>query len=472
MLFKYFLIEEYRKYSNLFGKLLFVMFSLICFGGGVLFILSYPYLTQIFSFNQLMFFLVLVFFIFGISVGSYSLMTTESFFKKSKTTHLNYSLKIHPVNVSTIRVKHILKDILFYFLFWILPVILGLRVGMHFFSEGIPYLGMLLSQEGMLYLTITLFFVFGYSLSSILSVLYNNHRKIFFATVVLIVGFFIFINMNNIYLFIRDMINSTSSFLINFTIFSLLSLISLYYVSHVDIKHKEKTVIESSFRKVNNYVKKVIKKKSQSVLASKQILDFNRSFMGFGKILFLFMLPLVLILIIVYIFMNFVPIFNIVFLFSVLFAQFASTTYTMLCEFDEIDEYFTLPILVKDVISSKMYLYYFVNSVVILVILLYSPFGIIDSLLGILLYLVVQTYSMSVLIYLGGLSPHLRLYNSKLFALYLIYILPFLIILLVLSSFNFLFTLPLLVFLLYRSYSLIKLSFDKWEYLEKELVGN
>ena len=217
---------------------------------------------------------------------------------------------------------------------------------------------------------------------------------------------------------------------------------------------------------------KLIKSKKQSILVSKQILDFKRSFMGFGKIIFLFMLPLALILLIVYLFMNFVPIFNIVFLFAVLFAQFASTTYTMLCEFDEVDEYFTFPLRVKDLILSKVYLYYIINSIVILLIMLYSPFSIVDSLLGVLLYLVVQSYSLSVLIYLGGLSPHLRLYNSKIFILYLIYLLPFLILLLVLSSFNFWLTLPLLAYLLFRSYSLMKLSFGKWEFLEKELVGN
>ncbi|MFW6046214.1 MAG: hypothetical protein ACOCP4_00185 [Candidatus Woesearchaeota archaeon] len=472
MLFKYFLLEEYRKYTNLFGKVLFVMFSLICFFGGALFILAYPYLTQIFSFNQLMFFLLLVFFIFGISVGSYSLMTTESFFTKSKTTHLNYSLKIHPIKISSIRIRHISKDLLFYYLFWVFPVIFGLRLGNYLFASGIPYLRITFYQELMVYSSIILFFLFGYALSSFMAVIYNNHKKGFYLISFSVFLSFFFINLNNIYIYVRDMLNVPFNYLLNSFILIFLSCVFLYYISNIKIKYVEKNIFSSSILKINDKISKITKSKTQSILVSKQILDFKRSFMGFGKIIFLFMIPLVLILLIVYLFMNFVPIFNIVFLFSVLFAQFASTTYTMLCEFDEVDEYFTFPLRVKDLILSKVYLYYIVNYVVIFLIMLYAPFGLVDSLLGVLLYLVVQTYSLSVLVYLGGLSPHLRLYNSKIFISYLIYLLPFLILLLVVSSFNFWLTLPLLAYLLFRSYYLLKLSFGKWEFLEKELVGN
>ena len=215
MLFKYFLLEEYRKYTTLFGKILFIMFSLICFFAGILFILAYPYLTQIFSFNQLVFFLLLVFFIFGISVGSYSLMTTESFFTKSKTTHLNYSLKIHPVKISSVRIRHIFKDLLFYYCFWVFPVILGLRLGNYLFASGIPYLRITFIQELMIYSTIILFFLFGYSLSSFMTIVYNNYKKAFYSILFLGLLGLIFLNLNNIYLYVRDIVNISFNYILN-----------------------------------------------------------------------------------------------------------------------------------------------------------------------------------------------------------------------------------------------------------------
>jgi hypothetical protein len=311
-------------------------------------------------------------------------------------------------------------------------------------------------------------YLLGHTTTLFLGSLYFQNKKISLIVMISIV----FLGAYGYYLIKQEFLDTiiNSVFNLRFLIISMFIIFILFYTSSKfkDNEGSKKKKIKKQSKIESKLLNLFLKKDNIKYIIIKNLIDFKRSPGGYGKFIFLFIIPYLMVLLVLKLFSRFVDLLNTAEIFSILFGQFLATTYITLTEFEEPNEYLIYPIKLKKIIKSKMILYFIINSFGFLFILYESKQDLILFLRSVLLFIIVQTYAFAITFYLGGLRPHIRLYNAKIFLKYIIYILPFLIALIVLDSFSFYYSIIILMFLFFRSFYLINLGIQKWTYLEKE----
>ncbi|HWQ47794.1 MAG TPA: hypothetical protein VN414_02390 [Methanosarcina sp.] len=464
-IFKSMLKEEWRMHSNLFGNNGFSLFP------GFIFLLTFfvslvlPVFSEIFTYAQIALGMHYLFLLMGGMVGAFGLMGREFMNRRfGQASLIAYSSRTLPVSERLIFANFLVKDIVYYFILYVLPFIAGFALAAALIPAGNFHFPVILL---LLLLTLSLSFMIGLSLVFFLSTIYAHSGKLL--TLVLLAGciFMLFISGNldseifyilpSLSFFLRP---SKSQFLLSFGLIILPSALSMLFLK-VDFPQTKKSFPNSFSRlceKFGSY--------RYAAFAAKDFLDLKRSEGGLGKLIFSFLMPAALIWLLLSVLGGVLQALNTLILFSLVLGVLFSSMYNWLTEYDIFASYAFFPLKVSDMIRSKLNTYLFLNLIPLILLipltLRKDPEVLLPSLL---LFFSISLYMVSILIYLTGLSPSINLYNGRTFAVYTFSIMPLLLVNIILSMFGPYYVLVNLLLVPLALY-LLGQSFRKWDWIE------
>jgi hypothetical protein len=467
-IFKIMIKEEWRMHSNIFGNSNFALFPLFIFLFTFIISLILPVFSEIFTYAQIAFWIHYFFLLVGGMVGAFGLMGREFMNRRfGQASLIAYSSRMLPVSQRVIFANFIVKDIVYYFILYVLPFITGFALAVKFVhSDNFSLTGTLLT----LLLTLSLSFMIGLSLVFFLSTVYAHSGKLFILGLLGVTVFLLFVsgNMDSEFLYSLPslslfLIPSRNQFLLSLLFITVPSALSIIFLK-VDFPQAKKS-FPNSFSKICEYLGSY----RYAAFIAKDSLDLKRSEGGFGKIIFSFLLPAALVWMLLLALGKVIPVLNTLIFFSLILGVLSSSMYNWLTEYDIFASYNFFPLKVSDMIKSKLNSYFILNLIPFIIITMLAfnkePAILLSSLL---LDISISVYMVSILVYLTGLSPSINLYNGKTFATYAISIIPILIISIILSMFSpsyvlvDLLLIPLAVYLLRQSYR-------KWDRIESSL---
>lgn len=464
-IFKSMLKEEWRMHSNLFGNTGFSLFPGFIFLFTFFVSLVLPVFSEIFTYAQIALGMHYLFLLLGGMVGAFGLMGREFMNRRfGQASLIAYSSRTLPVSERLIFANFLVKDIVYYFVFYVLPFIAGFALAAALIPAGNFHFPVTLF---LLLLTLSLSFMIGLSLVFFLSTIYAHSGKLL--TLVLLAGciFMLFISGNldsGIFYILPSLsfflLPSKNQLLLSSGLIILPSALSILFLK-VDFPQAKKSFPNSFSRlceKFGSY--------RYAAFVAKDFLDLKRSEGGLGKLIFSFLLPAALIWLLLSALGKVLPALNILVLFSLVLGVLSSSMYNWLTEYDIFASYAFFPLKVSDMIRNKLNSYLFLNlAPLILLIPLTLKRDPAVLLPALLLFLSISLYMVSILIYLTGLSPSINLYNGRTFAVYTLSVMPLLLVNIILSMFgpyyvlvNFLLV-PLSLYLLGQ-------SFRKWDRIE------
>jgi hypothetical protein len=467
-IFKSMIKEEWRMHSNIFGNRGFALFPLFIFLFTFFVSLILPIFREIFTYAQIALGMHYFFLLVGGMVGAFGLMGREFMNRRfGQASMIAYSSRTLPVSQRVIFANFLVKDIVYYFILYVLPFIAGFALAAELVPSGSFRLpGTLFT----LLLTLSLSFMIGLSLVFFLSTVYAHSGKLFISGLLVITVFLLLIfgNLDSELFYSLPSLSfflapSGSQLLLSLLLITVPSALSLIFLK-VDFPQAKKS-FPNSFSKICGYLGSY----RFAPFIAKDSLDLKRSEGGVGKIIFAFLLPAALIWMLLSALGKVIPILNPLTLFSLILGILSSSMYNWLTEYDIFASYVFFPLRVSDMIKSKLNSYFILNlipfAILTLIALKKEPAALLPSLL---LYLSISVYMVSILVYLTGLSPSINLYNGKTFAIYALSIIPILLISIILSMFSSYYVLvdllliPLAVYLLRQSYR-------KWDRIESSL---
>jgi hypothetical protein len=467
-IFKSMIKEEWRMHSNLFGSGGFTLFPVFIFLFTFSVSLVLPVFREIFSDAQIALGMHYIFLLLGGMIGAFGLMGREFMNRRfGQASLIAYSSRTLPVSQRRIFADFLLKDIVYYFVLYVLPFVGGFALATELVPAGnFEISGTLL----VLSLTLSLSFMIGLSLVFFLSTIYAHSGKLLISSLLVLSIFLLFISGNlnsNVFYSLPSLSyflsRSENQLLISLFLIVVPSTFSLVFLK-VDFPHAKKS-FPNSFPRLCRYLGSY----RYAAFVAKDFLDLKRSEGGLGKIIFSFLLPMALIWILLSALGNVIPVLNTFALFSLVLGVLSSSMYNWLTEYDIFASYAFFPLKVSDMIKSKFNSYIFLNlipSILLTIFVLKSePSALLPSLI---LFLSISLYMVSILIYLTGLSPSINLYNGKNFALYTLSVVPLLIINIILSMFGPCYLLMDLLLIPFSFY-LLKQSFGKWDRVESQL---
>ena len=161
-IFKSMIKEEWRMHSNLFGNSGFALFPVFIFLFTFFVSLVLPVFREIFTDAQIALGMHYFFLLVGGMVGAFGLMGREFMNRRfGQASLIAYSSRTLPVSQRLIFVNFLVKDIVYYFVLYVLPFIAGFALAAELVPAGNFHLpGTLLT----LLLTLSLSFMIGLSL--------------------------------------------------------------------------------------------------------------------------------------------------------------------------------------------------------------------------------------------------------------------------------------------------------------------
>jgi len=464
-IFKSMLKEEWRMHSNLFGNNGFSLFPVFIFLFTFFVSLVLPVFSETFTYAQIALGMHYLFLLLGGMVGAFGLMGREFMNRRfGQASLIAYSSRTLPVSERLIFANFLIKDVVYYFVLYVLPFIAGFALAAAFIPTGNFHFPVTLL---LLLLTLSLSFMIGLSLVFFLSTIYAHSGKLLTWGLLASCIFLLFISGNmdsRIFYSLPSLsfflLPSKSCFLLSSGLIIIPSALSLFFL-RVDFPQAKKNFPNSFFR-----LCRVFGSYRYATFVAKDFLDLKRSEGGLGKLIFSFLLPAALIWMLLSALGKVLPALNILILFSLVMGVLSSSMYNWLTEYDIFTSYAFLPLKVSDMIKSKLNSFLFLNLVpFILLILLTLKKDPAFLLPDLLLFLSISLCMVSILIYLTGLSPSINLYNGRTFAVYTLSVMPLLLVNIILSMFGPYYVLVNLL-LVPPSLYLLGQSFRKWDRIE------
>jgi hypothetical protein len=461
-IFKNMVKEEWRMHSSLFGHRGFALFPVFIFLFTFFVSLVLPVFREIVTDTQIALGIHYFFLLLGCMIGAFGLMSREFMNRRfGQASLIAYSSRVLPVSERFIFANFLGKDIVYYFVLYILPFVAGFSLAAEFVPAGIFSIPSVLLT---LVLTLSLSFVIGISTVFFLSTVYAHSGKIslfclFIASILLL---HISGNMNQNVLYSLPSLSffldpSVSKLLHSGILILVPSALSIIFLK-IDFPQSQKS-FSNSFSKLC----RLLGSYRYAAFVAKDSLDLKRSEGGLGKVIFSFVLPLTLVWILLSALGRVMPALSTLTIFALVLGVLSSSMYNWLTEYDIFSSYAFLPLKVSDMIKSKLNSYLFLNLIPLAILTLLAlknePGSLIPSML---LFLTISLYMVAVLVYLTGLSPSTNLYNAKTFALYTLSVVPLLMLNIVLSMFGPYYSLVDLLLVPFALYLLGK-GFEKWD---------
>ncbi|MDD4126740.1 MAG: hypothetical protein PHV39_03530 [Methanomicrobium sp.] len=349
-IFKAMFKEEWRMHSTMFGSLNFALFPVLIFAIAFMGAFLTPLVLNVMDVFILSIVVHAQFVLMGVMVGSFGILGKEVMNRRfGQSSLIAYSARSLPVSEKILFLNFVLKDILYYFILWVLPFCTG-------FLIASPFLNISLYYPLLLFLTVSLSFLTGLSVVFILSSVYAANRKLLYIligalaaaaiamsliyTPVMVLSYLLL----PAYLFV---LFSYPVLLISLILIAVLFSLSVAFYSPYD------SGSEKHYKNLLNSVSGKLVFLKDNTLVAKDFIDLYRSGIGIGQTIFSFILPLCLIWLVMSFVNEFLPDAGILFTLAVVTGVIASTMYTWLTEFDSISAYYFLPLKISSVIGAK-----------------------------------------------------------------------------------------------------------------------
>lgn len=403
-------------HSSLFGNLKFSLFPVIILLFSMGTIYSFDFFG--FSLNEIQFGMHYLMLFFGLNVGVIGFVSRSSMKNLlGKTNLLIFSSRILPLSKFYILATFLLKDFIFYFGFFILPIVVS----------NILVTGLM--QTLLLAVSYLLSFSIGLGVTFLISVVYVRLNKYLFLILTGAVTYILYslglglrqLNLGYLYYL-------SGNFFVLVTGIVVVALLLVLGGSFYGFGERRKEL-----RKKDVFSRLSTKLSS---LNSKNILDLNRSSGGFGKILVSF-----IVLGAVFWFMveKFPP--GEIFLQSKLltistFLGISSLSiYNWLNRYDRKESYLILPLIKEDILKSKIETFYLITLPLLLSANIAGFFffnsSVFELMHAVLITFFSATYILAITVSLAGLEPNTRLLDAtvilKFFAFSFLVLEPFLL---------------------------------------------
>jgi hypothetical protein len=455
--------EEWRVHSTMFGSLSFALFPILIFWIAFMGSFLLPLMRKSLPSGELSLVLHANYLMLGFMVGAFGLLGSEVMNRRfGQASLLSYSARSLPLSERFIFANFVIKDTLYYFVLWVLPLALG-------FLLASPFISVPLTLPLLLSLTLTLSFLFGLCAVFFLSSIYSRSKPALAAILGILViaaGTLAFLTGKNPAMFFPPLMLFNAFSWLNL-ILSLVAIVLLFSVS-IWIFSPETSGTTKYYADMLTPVTRKLSFFPTPPLAAKDLIDMYRSGGMIGQTLFSFVIPLVVIWFFLSLLNGYLPSNGVLLEFALVTGVIASTMYTWLTMFDTFGAYSCLPVSVRTLIKSK------IASFSVLQLIPAVFVAIVATLSGQVMYLIpavviclsVSFYCLGVTIWLTGLSPSVLVYNVKVMMTYLILIG---IVLISLSAVAFAspFTSLGAVILFVPAVFFARLGFAKWEAAEQ-----
>ncbi|WP_421908164.1 hypothetical protein [Methanolacinia petrolearia] len=350
-LFAHMFKEEWRMHSTLFGSLNFALFPVLIFAIAFMGTFILPLISNVMDIMLLSITVHAQFVLLGIMVGSFGIMGKEVMNRRfGQGSRIAYSARSLPVSERIVFLNFVVKDIVYYFILWVLPFGLGFLVASPFNGIGIQYPLLLL-------LTMSLGFLFGLCTIFLLSTIYLRSKTALFAVLAAVIV--VFLAAGTMYppeTILSALILPVllfNSFTISGLVFTI-CIIAILFALSIAFFTPADTGSEKHYRNILDSFSQRLGFLKENTLVAKDFIDLYRSGIGVGQIIFSFILPLGLIWLILSFLTGFITQDNILFTIAVVTGIIASTMYTWLTEFDSISVHHFLPLNISSVIRAKV----------------------------------------------------------------------------------------------------------------------
>lgn len=435
-LLKWFLIEEWKMYLQLFGNKRIYMFPIVLFLFGIGFGLSVTVFNISVTIMSMAYFAIVV--LFGVQTGSIGFEAEDAISNLlGDSSRILYTSRYLPISQRKLVGVFIIKDVLFYTIVIMLPVVIGISVGILF--SPFDTLSLTVMSVLQLYIITVMCFVFGITLGFMITTISfetkNKSRisKAIIATMIIISSFVIYGYSNIGFLTIYQNPYIASLVMI------FLSVIFLIF-GLIQFKNETTDIVDKKYKDFYPYLRKLLFVRDydeESLMISKYLTDIKRSAGGFWKIIFssgIITLSGVTMILIVG---EFIPTYeSYPMLFGVLIGLVAYPVYTVIFRYDDIDSYQTYPISKYYVVKSKVITFFMISipiSLFYYALLMTSYDFTYGSLItGIILIIGLLTYQYGILMYIVKDKPLEFLFDGMLFSIYsiltMIVLIPLLVI--------------------------------------------
>ncbi|MDD5420014.1 MAG: hypothetical protein PHV57_09240 [Methanomicrobiaceae archaeon] len=412
--------EEWRVHANVFGSVGFALFPVMLAGFAFMGSFMLPLFLAIMPAAQIALLTHLLFVLLGAMVGSFGIMGREFMNRRfGQASLIAYSSRSLPVSERRIFLNFFVKDVVYYFLLYIIPFVAGFALASPFLAVDPGYLLLLPA-------TLTLSFLMGLSLAFFLSTVYAHSPGLFAGTLaaLLIAGAAASrSSVGGVWLlppFALFLHPSPGPLAASVLIIGICCAVSICFPK---IEYQDRT---KRFENALDPLTRRLGILRDPHFVAKDALDLKRSEGGIGKIVFSFLLPLGLVWFLLSLLLQFIPAASPLIIFSVLLGVITSTIYNWLTEFDSFSTYAFLPVEVETVMASKLKSYALLNFLPAgLLILVGAGSGEAASLpAAMAVFLAVSSYTLAVTVYLTGLHPNVMLYHAATFFWYLAAISP------------------------------------------------
>ncbi len=454
--------EEWRVHSTLFGGIRFGTLPLLIFLFGAAGSFFGSIFREVFEVSTMVAVVQVTFLFFGMAVGGFGISGQEFMNRRfGQASLLAYSSRTLPISERKIFFSMVVKDIIYYFLIWIFPLILGFFMLEHFIH---PFSFMVAAVS---LISLSLSFLLGLSLVFVLSAIYARSSVLFVSASLPIAVLSVLEGPRSIMISILVPSLSVLPDITNLMLIQLsvivFSLAVSMLLARFDFKQRMRL-----YSKEYPSISKSLSFTRYRFFLSKDFLDMRRSKGGMGKIIFSYAIPSVFIYFFADFFRANVLDMGITIMFSILLGVFSASIYTWITEHDIFTQYVFLPIRKSDVMMSKIAAFLVLNVVSYILVVWVALFNGEAYLLpmSIVVFSVVSLYSLSLTIFLTGLMPSVRFMDVKVLIAYVSSIIPVMLALIMFYGFFWNILIPSLIAVSCLSVFLLKKSFTKWDAID------
>lgn len=417
-LFKWFIIEEYRVLSDLFGKKRLLLFPLMLFIVSLILGLGVP----LFEFDSRMAPMILfgILILFGIQTGSLGFEARDMIDNLlGDTSRILYSSRTLPITRSKLASVFLVKDALIYTAVMLIPIVTGTIIGVAFspieggFDHTITLTGLI-----SLYVLSIMSFVFGSSLGFMLTTINIKKLRTLIITIGASIGVLVLFFYYNVGISDIIEINPLIAILGLFLGTILSSLVGIWQFRIVSESEES-----SQHHNYYNYIPERFTKKSSVMnVFFKSFIDIIRSPGGFWKIIFstgIIAITVVFLVTVVNEFMN--TMMREEFLYIGLFSLGVFPIYSLVYRYDSDKHYSIHPIKELNVRLSKVILYMILSYVIVslfYLVMTVGEIGLYNLIYGLLLLPFLLVYQLGIFMAVAKDQPMKFLFNGALFGIY------------------------------------------------------
>lgn len=430
---RFMLIEESRLHAQMIGRVQFMLFPVMILFMAFVIGLSAKQLLNDIPMKHIYRALHSIMFVYGLGVGGFALFGERIAERRfGPVSTLLETPAIQPIDFRSMFLAFYLKDIIYYMLYTIVPLIGGLGL-------TIPITGFRVASVLLLFLTVSLSFLLGLSYSFLLSSIYARWRKAFWVIALVLVALLAdsYLRGGDIASRLIPSIGFQES---RDPAYLLESLVLIIAFSTVAV-----STIKITFGKATSRYSDILLPtaksfsfaKRYSTFLAKDWIDLIRS-RSLTYISGVYLLPMVLLAVLLWFLERVIEIplqFNTIF-FASLMGFFGIEIYAWLNMLDTTSFYDTLPVKVSEVLKAKLLLFVILAGIISTAFLV--PLSLMRSegpMLGISLVVAYSTasYTVTATAYLTGLRTNSYLFDPRVLAKFAVAVIPPLLALSIIS---------------------------------------